>query len=186
MNNGIFELYGPKENPFTEPRHVVSVCYRLMWNLKNSENIIDFTKVKKIDFSNKDGFFALVTTDKDKFVFDLSKVYDPIPDDLKDRKIDVTPGDHNVEVTINEIDITDYITGKGGGSVEIKPKKDEPKEEDNTEEDNPTEVLDDLVEDNADTDDEEQEEKKQEVVEDVEEKILKELEKRGSFKKDDE
>ena len=140
-----------------------------MWNLKNANKINNFSEVQSIDFSDTYGFWAVITTDTEEYVFDLSKTYDPIPDDLKDRKMEVDPEDHDINVSINEIDITPYVEGKGGTPTEVDLKEDEVEEED------PAEKVEEL--EHVDAEDPE----KQEAVEDLEDKILNKLEKSGAL-----
>lgn len=144
-----------------------------MWNLKNANKINNFSEVQSIDFSNTDGFWAVITTNDEEYVFDLSKTYDPIPDDLKDRKMEVDPEDHDINVSINEIDITPYVEGKGGTPTEVDIKEDEVEEED------PAEKVEELEHVDA------EEPEKKEAVEELEDKILSKLEKSGALLNND-
>nr|DAX78951.1 MAG TPA: Permuted papain-like amidase enzyme, YaeF/YiiX, C92 family [Caudoviricetes sp.] len=207
INRGIYELYGPKEKPFTDKKHIVSLCYRLMWNLKNTNKVREFDEIESIYFDTVKGkpYSMIVTNDGRKFVFYLGYIYTPIPDEFNDKEIKVDPMEHNINVYVNtkgdalQEDISELQTGTGGsnklgGWMSSKTKKEEPTTEEEAlleDKDKITnEVVEDLVDQNKDVLEDnvenEQEKEKLNVVDKIketfEDKIINGLIKRGVLK----
>ena len=207
INRGIYELYGPKEKPFTDKKHIVSLCYRLMWNLKNTNKVREFDEIESIYFDTVKGkpYSMIVTNDGRKFIFYLGYIYTPIPDEFNDKEIKVDPMEHNINVYINtkgdalQEDISELQTGTGGsnklgGWMSSKTKKEEPTTEEEAlleDKDKITnEVVEDLVDQNKDVLEDnvenEQEKEKLNVVDKIketfEDKIINGLIKRGVLK----
>ena len=207
INRGIYELYGPKEKPFTDKKHIVSLCYRLMWNLKNTNKVREFDEIESIYFDTVKGkpYSMIVTNDGRKFIFYLGYIYTPIPDEFNDKEIKVDPMEHNINVYVNtkgdalQEDISELQTGTGGsnklgGWMSSKTKKEEPttEEEDLLEDKDKitNEVVEDLVDQNKDVLEDnvenEQEKEKLNVVDKIketfEDKIINGLIKRGVLK----
>ena len=116
VDNGIYILYGPEERAFREPKDVVSSTYRLMWNLKNTGKVKDFREIKSVAYADVDSklYCIIKTNNNQKFVFNLSNVYTPIPSTLNGKKFDVSPDDHVINTTVNdpnaEQEIRDFIS----------------------------------------------------------------------------
>ena len=208
INRGIYELYGPREKPFTDKKHVVSLCYRLMWNLKNTNKVKEFDEIESIYFDSVKGkpYAMIITTDGGKFIFYLGNIYTPIPNEFNDKEIKVEPMEHHVNVYVNtkgdalQEDISELQTGTGGsnklgGWFSGKQKKEEPPktEEEALLEDKEkitNEVVEDLVDENKDVLEDnvenEQEKEKINVVDKIketfEDKIINGLIKRGVLK----
>lgn len=207
INRGIYELYGPKEKPFTDKKHIVSLCYRLMWNLKNTNKVREFDEIESIYFDTVKGkpYSMIVTNDGRKFVFYLGYIYTPIPDEFNDKEIKVDPMEHNINVYVNtkgdalQEDISELQTGTGGsnklgGWMSSKTKKEEPTTEEEAlledKEKITNEVVEDLVDQNKDVLEDnvenEQEKEKLNVVDKIketfEDKIINGLIKRGVLK----
>lgn len=207
INRGIYELYGPKEKPFTDKKHIVSLCYRLMWNLKNTKKVREFDEIESIYFDSVKGkpYSMIVTNDGRKFIFYLGYIYTPIPDEFNDKEIKVDPMEHNINVYVNtkgdtlQEDISELQTGTGGsnklgGWMSSKTKKEEPTTEEEAlleDKDKITnEVVEDLVDQNKDVLEDnvenEQEKEKLDVVDKIketfEDKIINGLIKRGVLK----
>ena len=207
INRGIYELYGPKEKPFTDKKHIVSLCYRLMWNLKNTNKVREFDEIESIYFDTVKGkpYSMIVTNDGRKFIFYLGYIYTPIPDEFNDKEIKVDPMEHNINVYVNtkgdtlQEDISELQTGTGGsnklgGWMSSKTKKEEPTTEEEAlledKEKITNEVVEDLVDQNKDVLEDnvenEQEKEKLNVVDKIketfEDKIINGLIKRGVLK----
>lgn len=103
INKGIYELYGPREKEFTDKKHIVSLCYRLMWNLKNTNKIKEFDEIESIYFDSVKGkpYAMIVCNDGRKFIFYLGYVYTPIPSEFNDKEIIVNPQEHNINIYVN-------------------------------------------------------------------------------------
>lgn len=173
INEGIYELYGPEERAFREPKDVVALCYRLMWNLKNTGKIDDFNQISKISLTSVDSkLYGLITTSKGEFLFDLSKVYSDIPTTLNGKKFDVSPEGHNINVVVNQD--TNLIRGK----INNPPTKEDDKPSDTNQVDE-EEVSADVVEEKVIGNDNIDEEEKKEVLNEFEENILEKLEESG-------
>lgn len=211
INRGIYELYGPKEKPFTDKKHIVSLCYRLMWNLKNTNKIKEFDEIESIYFDavKRKPYAMIVTNDGKKFIFYLGYIYTPIPDEFNDKEIKVEPMEHHINVYVNtkgdalQEDISELQTGTGGsnklgGWFSGKKKKEEPPatEEEALLEDKDkitNEVVEGLVDQNKDVLEDnlenEQEIEKINVVDKIketfEDKIINGLIKRGVLKDDE-
>ena len=139
INRGIYELYGPREKPFTDKKHIVSLCYRLMWNLKNTNKVKEFDEIESIYFDSVKNkpYAMIVTNDGRKFIFYLGNIYTPIPSEFNDKEIKVEPMEHHINVYVNtkgdalQEDISELQTGTGGsnklgGWFSGKQKKEEP------------------------------------------------------------
>ena len=206
INNGIYELYGPREKEFTDKKHIVSLCYRLMWNLKNTNRVREFDEIRDIYFDTVKGKpYAMIVLNNDKkFIFYLGNIYTPIPSEFNDKEIVVEPMEHKINVFVNtkgdslQTDIDELRGGKNRTSWFSKPKKEEePKTEEEElleDEDNITpEVVEELVDENSDVTEtsmngDEQEKKRQNVIDEIketfEDKILKGLIKKGLVRED--
>lgn len=179
INNGIYELYGPEERAFNEPKDVVSVCYRLMWNLKNTGMIKDFSEIRKISFATIDSkLYCLIMASK-PHIFDLSKVYTPIPDILNNKKIEVAPDGHNINVLVNKeaASIRSHLMNVDK-NVDDNTLKNEPAEDEKEVDANTVkeEILgkDDISDD-----------KREEVMDEFEENLKDKLEENGLLPEED-
>lgn len=158
------------------------MCYRLIWNLKNTAKIQSFEEVVSIKFASIESkLYGLISCNGNKkFVFDLSKVYTDIPSTLNGKKFDVSPEGHEIQVTVNE------------GAEEIKTYLNSPnKEDDKTSQNVPVnneeeEVTSDTVEEKILGNEEVEEEEKQEILEKFEENIVEKLEENGLKIEDEE
>jgi len=157
------------------------MCYRLIWNLKNTGKIDSFEKVISIEFSSVDSkLYGLISCEGNKkFVFDLSKVYTDIPSTLNGKKFDVTPEGHEINVTVNESSdkIRTYLSN---------PNKEDDKTSQNIPSEEEEEVTADTVEEKVLGNDEIHEEEKQEILEKFEENIVEKLEENGLKIEDEE
>ena len=171
-----------------EKKNVVSLCYRLMWNLKNTGKIMNFNQVDRIEYAtylNK--LYCVITLNDEEntnFVFDLSKVYGPIPTTLNDKDFEVEPEGHIIMVTVNQIkdQLKDLIADKGkNASLEkvyyTKEKLDRDKSKQ-------PELTADEVEKVLDT--EKNTEVRKEVLADFQDNLMKKLEKKGVILTDEE
>lgn len=158
------------------------MCYRLIWNLKNTAKIQSFEEVISIKYASIDSeLYGLITCNGNKkFVFDLSKVYTDIPSTLNGKNFDVSPEGHEIQVTVNE------------GAEEIRSYLSNPnKEDDKTSQNVPVkdeeeEVTSDVVEEKVLGNEEIHEEEKQEILEKFEENIVEKLEENGLKIEDEE
>lgn len=188
----MYELYGPTEIPFTEKKHVVSLCYRLMWNLKNTGKIENFSEIEKIDFATyQSKLYGVITLNDEEgtnFLFDLSKVYGPIPSSLNNKDFEVEPEDHIINVTVNQVsnDIREILASKGkNASLEkVKYTKDKLDRDKNKSKIEKKDLTAQKVEKVLDT--EQDEEVKKEIVDKFQDKLLKDLEKKGLINVSDE
>ena len=177
----MYELYGPKEIPFVEKKNVVSLCYRLMWNLKNTGKIMNFTQIDRIEYAtylNK--LYCVITLNDEEntnFLFDLSKVYGPIPTTLNDKDFEVEPEGHVIMVTVNQIKdkIKDLITEKGKNANLEKVSY--TKEKLDRDKNKQSDLTADKVEKILDT--EKNTEIRKKVLEDFQDNLMKKLEKKG-------
>lgn len=182
-NNGILELYGPEERAFREPKDVVALCYRLIWNLKNTGKVNSFNEISKISLSSVNSkLYALITTTKGNYLFDLSKVYSDIPNTLSNKDIDVSPEDHKIQVLVNrESGLISSTINKTNSSSNNPDDKDAKKDE------NVQEVTSEVIEEKVIGNDNLDEEEKQEVLGEFEENLVDKLEKSGlSIQEEDE
>ena len=158
------------------------MCYRLIWNLKNTAKIDSFEKVISIEFSSVDSkLYGLISCEGNKkFVFDLSKVYTDIPSTLNGKKFDVAPEGHKINVTVNESTdkIRTYLSNPN--KEDDKTSRNIPNEEEEEE------VTSDIVEEKVLGNDEIHEEEKQEILEKFEENIVEKLEENGLKIEDEE
>lgn len=157
------------------------MCYRLIWNLKNTAKIDSFEKVISIEFSSVDSkLYGLISCKGNKkFVFDLSKVYTDIPSTLNGKKFDVAPEGHKINVTVNESSdkIRTYLSN---------PNKEDDKTSQNIPSEEEEEVTGETVEEKVLGNDEIHEEEKQEILEKFEENIVEKLEENGLKIEDEE
>ena len=157
------------------------MCYRLIWNLKNTAKIQSFEEVVSIKYASIESkLYGLITCNGNKkFVFDLSRVYTDIPSTLNGKKFDVSPEGHEIQVTVNE------------GAEEIKtylnsPNKEDDKTSQNVPVNNEEEVTSDVVKEKILGNEEVEEEEKQEILEKFEENIVEKLEENGLKIEDEE
>ena len=171
-----------------EKKNVVSLCYRLMWNLKNTGKIMNFNQVDRIEYAtylNK--LYCVITLNDEEntnFVFDLSKVYGPIPTTLNDKDFEVEPEGHIIMVTVNQIkdQLKDLIADKGkNASLEKVSYTKEKLDRDKSKQ---PELTADEVEKVLDT--EKNTEVRKEVLADFQDNLMKKLEKKGVILTDEE
>lgn len=161
-----------------------------MWNLKNTGKIEEFSQIEKIEFATyQNKLYGVITLNDEEgtnFLFDLSKVYGPIPSSLNNKDFEVEPEGHVINVTVNQIsnEIRDILASKGkNASLEkvtytkdkLNRDKNKIKEKDLTAQ---------KVEKVLDT--EKNEEVKKEVIDKFQDKLLKDLEKKGLINVKDE
>lgn len=207
IKKGIYELYGPRERDFDEKKHVISLCYRLMWNLKNTNKIKEFDEIESIYFDTVKGrpYSMIVCNDGSKYIFYLGNVYKPIPDKFNDKDIEVAPNEHNINIYVNTKgdtlleDIREVQNGKNNPNNSKNPfvkKYDEPMTEEESmleDTDNLTaEVVENVVDANKDVIEndikDENEKERYSLVDDIkqtfEDKVLKGLIKKGIVRKE--
>ena len=158
------------------------MCYRLIWNLKNTAKIQSFEEVISIKYASIDSkLYGLITCNGNKkFVFDLSKVYTDIPSTLNGKNFDVSPEGHEIQVTVNEAgeEIRSYLSN---------PNKEDDKTSQNVPVNNEEEeVTSDVVEEKVLGNEDIHEEEKQEILEKFEENIVEKLEENGLKIEDEE
>lgn len=159
------------------------MCYRLIWNLKNTAKIQSFEEVMSIKYASIDSkLYGLISCNGNKkFVFDLSKVYTDIPSTLNGKNFDVSPEGHEIQVTVNEgaEEIRSYLSN---------PKKEDDKTSQNIPVENKEdeEVTGEVVEEKVLGNEEIHEEEKQEILEKFEENIVEKLEENGLKIEDEE
>lgn len=161
-----------------------------MWNLKNTSKINDFKELKNINFADLDSkLYCMITTIKgNRFVFDLSKVYTPIPSTLNEKEFDVSPDNHKILVGVNKgaSDIRSFLANPPKedddnqiGINQSTGKKEEPEEEEEVN----AEVVEEVIEEhNSKSEDEiteEEEEKKEEIITEFEQNILDKMKDKG-------
>lgn len=204
INNGIYELYGPREKDFTDKKHIVSLCYRLMWNLKNTQKVREFDEIQSIYFDAVKGkpYGMVVLNNGKKYIFYLGNIYTPIPNEFNDKEIVVDPMEHNIDIYVNtkgdglQEDIDSVRGGTNRSSWFNRKTKEEPKtEEEELLEDKDaitSEVVEDLVDENKDVIDSniqsDEEKEKQTTIDKIkdvfEDKIVNGLIKKGLVRKD--
>lgn len=207
IKKGVYELYGPRERDFEEKKHVVSLCYRLMWNLKNTDKINEFDEIESIYFDTVKGrpYSMILCSDGRKYIFYLGNVYKSIPDKFNDKEIEVAPNEHNINVYVNtkgdELleDIREVQNGKNNPNNSKNPfvkKHDEPMTEEERmleDKDNLTaEVVENVVDENKDVIEndirDENEKERYSLVDDIkqtfEDKVVKGLIRRGIIRKE--
>ena len=207
IKKGIYELYGPRERDFEEKKHVISLCYRLMWNLKNTDKVKEFDEIESIYFDTVKGrpYSMIVCGDGRKYIFYLGNVYKSIPDKFNDKDIEVSPNEHNINIYVNtkgdELleDIREVQNGKNNPNNSKNPfvkKHNEPMTEEERmleDKDNLTaEAVESVVEENKDVIEndiqDENEKERYSFVDDIkqtfEDKVLKGLMKRGIVRKE--
>ena len=158
---------------------MVALCYRLMWNLKNTGKVDNFSQISKISFASVNSkLYGYFTTSKGNFLFDLSKVYTDIPNTLDNKDIDVSPEDHKIQVLVNkERGIITSAISKAGSNANTSSNT-ENNNTDNKEEDK-EEVTAETVKDEIIGNDNVDEEKKEEVLDKFEDNILDKFKKIG-------
>lgn len=207
IKKGIYELYGPRERDFEEKKHVISLCYRLMWNLKNTDKVKEFDEIESIYFDTVKGrpYSMILCNDGRKYIFYLGNVYKSIPDKFNDKDIEVAPNEHNINIYVNtkgdELleDIREVQNGKNNPNNSKNPfvkKHNEPMTEEERmleDKDNLTaEAVESVVEENKDVIEndiqDENEKERYSFVDDIkqtfEDKVLKGLMKRGIVRKE--
>lgn len=207
IKKGIYELYGPRERDFEEKKHVISLCYRLMWNLKNTDKVKEFDEIESIYFDTVKGrpYSMILCNDGRKYIFYLGNVYKSIPDKFNDKDIEVTPNEHNINIYVNtkgdELleDIREVQNGKNNPNNSKNPfvkKHNEPMTEEERmleDKDNLTaEAVESVVEENKDVIEndiqDENEKERYSFVDDIkqtfEDKVLKGLMKKGIVRKE--
>ena len=207
IKKGIYELYGPRERDFEEKKHVISLCYRLMWNLKNTDKIKEFDEIESIYFDTVKGrpYSMIVCNDGRKYIFYLGNVYKSIPDKFNNKDIEVSPNEHNINIYVNtkgdELleDIREVQNGKNNPNNSKNPfvkKHNEPMTEEEKmleDKDNLTaEAVENVVEENKDVIEndiqDENEKERYSFVDDIkqtfEDKVLKGLMKKGIVRKE--
>lgn len=161
-----------------------------MWNLKNTSKINDFKELKSINFADLDSkLYCMITTIKgNRFVFDLSKVYTPIPNTLNEKEFDVSPDNHKILIGVNKgaSDIRSFLANPPKeddnnqiGVNQSTGKKEEPEDEEEVN----AEVVEEVIEEhNSKSEDEiteEEEEKKEEIITEFEQNILDKMKDKG-------
>ena len=207
IKKGIYELYGPRERDFEEKKHVISLCYRLMWNLKNTDKVKEFGEIESIYFDTVKGrpYSMILCDDGRKYIFYLGNVYKSIPDKFNNKDIEVAPNEHNINIYVNtkgdELleDIREVQNGKNNPNNSKNPfvkKHNEPMTEEEKmleDKDNLTaEVVESVVEENKDVIEndiqDENEKERYSFVDDIkqtfEDKVLKGLMKKGIVRKE--
>ena len=207
IKKGIYELYGPRERDFEEKKHVISLCYRLMWNLKNTDKVKEFDEIESIYFDTVKGrpYSMILCGDGRKYIFYLGNVYKSIPDKFNNKDIEVTPNEHNINIYVNtkgdELleDIREVQNGKNNPNNSKNPfvkKHNEPMTEEEKmleDKDNLTaEAVESVVEENKDVIEndiqDENEKERYSFVDDIkqtfEDKVLKGLMKKGIVRKE--
>ena len=207
IKKGIYELYGPRERDFEEKKHVISLCYRLMWNLKNTDKIKEFDEIESIYFDTVKGrpYSMILCGDGRKYIFYLGNVYKSIPDKFNNKDIEVSPNEHNINIYVNtkgdELleDIREVQNGKNNPNNSKNPfvkKHNEPMTEEEKmleDKDNLTaETVESVVEENKDVIEndihDENEKERYSFVDDIkqtfEDKVLKGLMKKGIVRKE--
>lgn len=207
IKKGIYELYGPRERDFEEKKHVISLCYRLMWNLKNTDKVKEFDEIESIYFDTVKGrpYSMILCDDGRKYIFYLGNVYKSIPDKFNNKDIEVTPNEHNINIYVNtkgdELleDIREVQNGKNNPNNSKNPfvkKHNEPMTEEEKmleDKDNLTaEAVENVVEENKDVIEndiqDENEKERYSFVDDIkqtfEDKVLKGLMKKGIVRKE--
>lgn len=207
IKKGIYELYGPRERDFEEKKHVVSLCYRLMWNLKNTDKVKEFDEIESIYFDTVKGrpYSMILCNDGRKYIFYLGNVYKSIPDKFNNKDIEVSPNEHNINIYVNtkgdELleDIREVQNGKNNPNNSKNPfvkKHNEPMTEEEKmleDKDNLTaEAVESVVEENKDVIEndiqDENEKERYSFVDDIkqtfEDKVLKGLMKKGIVRKE--
>lgn len=207
IKKGIYELYGPRERDFEEKKHVISLCYRLMWNLKNTDKIKEFDEIESIYFDTVKGrpYSMILCDDGRKYIFYLGNVYKSIPDKFNNKDIEVSPNEHNINIYVNtkgdELleDIREVQNGKNNPNNSKNPfvkKHNEPMTEEEKmleDKDNLTaEAVENVVEENKDVIEndiqDENEKERYSFVDDIkqtfEDKVLKGLMKKGIVRKE--
>lgn len=207
IKKGIYELYGPRERDFEDKKHVISLCYRLMWNLKNTGKVKEFDEIESIYFDKVKGrpYSMILCNDGSKYIFYLGNVYKPIPDKFNDKEIEVSPMEHNINIYINtkgdELleDIREVQNGKNNPNNSKNPfvkKHDEPMtEEEQMLEDKDkltAEVVENIVDENKDVIEnditDENEKERYSLIDDIkqtfEDKVVKGLMKKGIIRKE--
>ena len=173
-----------------EKKNVVSLCYRLMWNLKNTGKIMNFNQVDRIEYAtylNK--LYCVITLNDEEntnLVFDLSKVYGPIPTTLNDKDFEVEPEGHIIMVTVNQIkdQLKDLIADKGKNASLEKVSYTKDKLDRDKAKIKQADLTADQVEKVLDT--EKNTEKRKEVLADFQDNLVKKLEKKGVILTDEE
>lgn len=161
-----------------------------MWNLKNTGKIEEFSQIEKIEFATyQNKLYGVITLNDEEgtnFLFDLSKVYGPIPSSLNNKDFEVEPEGHVINVTVNQIsnEIRDILASKGkNASLEkVTYTKDKLNRDKNKIE--KKDLTAQKVEKVLDT--EKNEEVKKEVIDKFQDKLLKDLEKKGLINVKDE
>lgn len=207
IKKGIYELYGPRERDFEEKKHVISLCYRLMWNLKNTDKVKEFDEIESIYFDTVKGrpYSMILCSDGRKYIFYLGNVYKSIPDKFNNKDIEVSPNEHNINIYVNtkgdELleDIREVQNGKNNPNNSKNPfvkKHNEPMTEEERmleDKDNLTaEAVENVVEENKDVIEndiqDENEKERYSFVDDIkqtfEDKVLKGLMKKGIVRKE--
>lgn len=207
IKKGIYELYGPRERDFEEKKHVISLCYRLMWNLKNTDKVKEFDEIESIYFDTVKGrpYSMILCGDGRKYIFYLGNVYKSIPDKFNNKDIEVAPNEHNINIYVNtkgdELleDIREVQNGKNNPNNSKNPfvkKHNEPMTEEEKmleDKDNLTaEAVESVVEENKDVIEndiqDENEKERYSFVDDIkqtfEDKVLKGLMKKGIVRKE--
>lgn len=207
IKKGIYELYGPRERDFEEKKHVISLCYRLMWNLKNTDKVKEFDEIESIYFDTVKGrpYSMILCNDGRKYIFYLGNVYKSIPDKFNNKDIEVAPNEHNINIYVNtkgdELleDIREVQNGKNNPNNSKNPfvkKHNEPMTEEEKmleDKDNLTaEAVESVVEENKDIIEndiqDENEKERYSFVDDIkqtfEDKVLKGLMKKGIVRKE--
>ena len=161
-----------------------------MWNLKNTSKINDFKELKSINFADLDSkLYCMITTIKgNRFVFDLSKVYTPIPNTLNEKEFDVSPDNHKILIGVNKgaSDIRSFLANPPKedddnqiGINQSTGKKEEPEEEEEVN----AEVVEEVIEEHNSKSEEEiteeEEEKKDEIITEFEQNILDKMKDKG-------
>ena len=178
VNKGVYELYGPEERAFNEPKDVVSMCYRLMWNLKNTAHIYDFKEIKSIKYGTVNSkLYGFITTEKRNYLFDLSKVYGAIPNILNTKTFDVSPEGHQIEVRVNQINDINEIRAymKNPNKEDDSVQKNEPKNNEMKKDEVDAKVIEEEVLGQEDKKDEE----KKDLMEDFEDNVVNKIEELG-------
>ena len=207
IKKGIYELYGPRERDFEDKKHVISLCYRLMWNLKNTDKVKEFDEIESIYFDTVKGrpYSMILCNDGRKYIFYLGNVYKSIPDKFNNKDIEVSPNEHNINIYVNtkgdELleDIREVQNGKNNPNNSKNPfvkKHNEPMTEEEKmleDKDNLTaEAVENVVEENKDVIEndiqDENEKERYSFVDDIkqtfEDKVLKGLMKKGIVRKE--
>lgn len=148
-----------------------------MWNLKNTSKLTEFKEIKSISFDTyMSKLYSIITLEnEEKFIFDLSKIYQPIPSTFNDKEIELDPEDHQIQVLVNTLgnNIKPIIDDKQKNAslerVEYSKEK------------IARDKKDDLTPEKVSTiiDTEKNREIKNEIVKTYEDDLLKKLEKKG-------